>query len=87
MGQPPRFNQRPASSIAAISDRRMSLHEAVGKIIPRLARIACKKETRLADPHLLLETEPGPEAGQQSGEIVGRERLSGLLKYYHRQAA
>jgi hypothetical protein len=54
MEQPPRFNQRPASSIAAISDRRMSLHDAVGKIIPRLERIACKKETLLADPHLLV---------------------------------
>ncbi len=31
--------------------------------------------------------EPGPEAGQQAGEIVCRERLGGLLKYYHRQAA
>jgi putative transposase len=30
---------------------------------------------------------PGPEAGQQTGEIVCRERLGGLLKYYHRQAA
>jgi len=29
----------------------------------------------------------GPEAGQQTGEIVCRERLGGLLKYYHRQAA
>jgi hypothetical protein len=37
--------------MAAISDRRMSLHDAVGKIIPRLARIACKKETPLADPY------------------------------------
>ena len=30
---------------------------------------------------------PGPEAGQQAGEMVCRERLGGLLKYYHRQAA
>jgi putative transposase len=35
--------------------------------------------------HQILE--PGPEAGQQEGEIVCRERLGGLLKYYHRQAA
>ena len=35
--------------------------------------------------HQILE--PGPEAGQQAGEMVCRERLGGLLKYYHRQAA
>jgi transposase InsO family protein len=35
--------------------------------------------------HKILQ--PGPEAGQQIGEIVCRERLGGLLKYYHRQAA
>ena len=34
--------------------------------------------------HKILQS--GPEAGQQIGEIVCRERL-GLLKYYHRQAA
>jgi putative transposase len=40
-------------------------------------------------PHQGLDhkpLEPGPEAGQQAGEIVCRERLGGLLKYYHRQA-
>ena len=36
------------------------------------------------DHQILL---PGPEANQQTGEIVCRERLGGLLKYYHRQAA
>jgi putative transposase len=30
---------------------------------------------------------PGPEAEQHTGKIVCRERLGGLLKYYHRQAA
>ena len=30
---------------------------------------------------------PGPEANQQKGEVVCRERLGGVLKYYHRQAA
>ena len=35
--------------------------------------------------HQILQ--PGLEAGQQAGEIVCRERLGGLLKYYHRQAA
>ena len=35
--------------------------------------------------HQILE--PGPEVGQQAGDIVCRERLGGLLKYYHRQAA
>ena len=41
-------------------------------------------------PHQGLDHQilvPGPEAGQQTGEIVCRERLGGLLKYYHRQAA
>ena len=31
--------------------------------------------------------EPGEEVGQRSGEIVSRERLGGLLRYYYRQAA
>jgi len=31
--------------------------------------------------------EPGPEVGQPSGEIECRERLGGLLNYYHRRAA
>lgn len=35
--------------------------------------------------HRLLE--PGPEAGNEIGVIACRERLGGLLKYYHRQAA
>ena len=35
--------------------------------------------------HQILE--PGPEVGRTVGEIVRRERLGGLLKYYHRQAA
>jgi putative transposase len=35
--------------------------------------------------HRILQ--PGPEAGQQSGEIACRERLGGVLKYYHREAA
>ena len=35
--------------------------------------------------HQILE--PGPEAGRPAGEIVCRERLGGMLKYYHRQAA
>ena len=35
--------------------------------------------------HQILE--PGPEVGRTVGEIVCHERLGGLLKYYHRQAA
>jgi transposase len=35
--------------------------------------------------HQILEA--GAEAGQEVGVIVCRERLGGLLKYYHRQAA
>ena len=35
--------------------------------------------------HQILE--PGPEVGHTVGNIVCRERLGGLLKYYHRQAA
>ena len=31
--------------------------------------------------------EPGPEAGAASGEINCRQRLGGLLNYYHRRAA
>ena len=31
--------------------------------------------------------QPGAEAGQTVGTITCRERLGGLLKYYHRQAA
>jgi hypothetical protein len=31
--------------------------------------------------------QPGPEAGQKVGVIACRERLGGLLKYYHRTAA
>ncbi len=35
--------------------------------------------------HQILQ--PGPEVGQQVGVIACRERLGGLLKYYHRKAA
>jgi hypothetical protein len=35
--------------------------------------------------HQILE--PGPEAGQQAGVIMCRERLGGLLKYYYWEAA
>jgi putative transposase len=35
--------------------------------------------------HQILQ--PGPEVGQKVGGIVCRERLGGVLKYYHRQAA
>jgi putative transposase len=35
--------------------------------------------------HQILE--PGPEVGRRVGEVVCSERLGGLLKYYHRQAA
>jgi putative transposase len=41
-------------------------------------------------PHQGLDHQilvPGPEAGRQTGKIVCRERLGGLLNYYHRQAA
>ena len=31
--------------------------------------------------------EPGDEVGQGAGKIECRERLGGLLKYYHRDAA
>src|SRR6185312_8430377 len=31
--------------------------------------------------------EPGPEVGQAAGEVERRERLGGLLNYYHRRAA
>lgn len=31
--------------------------------------------------------EPGPEVEQTSGDIVRRERLGGILSYYHRKAA
>ena len=31
--------------------------------------------------------EPGEEVGQTHGEIECRERLGGLLRYYHRKAA
>jgi hypothetical protein len=31
--------------------------------------------------------EPGSEVGQGAGKIECRERLGGLLKYYHRNAA
>jgi transposase InsO family protein len=35
--------------------------------------------------HQILQ--PGPEVGQEVGVIACRERLGGLLKYYHRAAA
>lgn len=35
--------------------------------------------------HRILQ--PGPEVGREVGTIACRERLGGLLKYYHRQAA
>ena len=35
--------------------------------------------------HRILQ--PGPEVGQKTGVLACRERLGGLLKYYHRQAA
>jgi hypothetical protein len=31
--------------------------------------------------------EPAPEVGRSEGEIQGRERLGGPLRYYHRDAA
>ena len=31
--------------------------------------------------------QPGPEVGQKVGVIACRERLGGLLKYYHRAAS
>jgi putative transposase len=31
--------------------------------------------------------EPEPSVGTSTGEIICRERLGGLLKYYHRRAA
>jgi putative transposase len=31
--------------------------------------------------------EPGPAVGSLDGEVACRERLGGLLKYYHRRAA
>jgi transposase InsO family protein len=31
--------------------------------------------------------DPGPEVGRQTGDIQCRERLGGLLRYYHRLAA
>ncbi len=30
---------------------------------------------------------PGIEAGQKAGEVMCRERLGGLLRYYYRKAA
>jgi transposase InsO family protein len=35
--------------------------------------------------HRILE--PGPEVGRQAGEMVCRERMGGMLKYYYRKAA
>ena len=31
--------------------------------------------------------EPGEEVGQRDGEVFCRERLGGMLRYYHRSAA
>ena len=31
--------------------------------------------------------EPGEEAGRTTGEVVCRERLGGMLRYYNREAA
>ena len=39
---------------------------------------------RVRDNHLIA---PEPEVGRQTGPVVRRERLSGLLNYYHREAA
>jgi hypothetical protein len=36
------------------------------------------------DNRLLI---PGREVGEKAGEVVCRERLGGLLRYYYRQAA
>jgi hypothetical protein len=30
---------------------------------------------------------PGPEVSEQTGQVVHRERLGGLLSYYYREAA
>jgi hypothetical protein len=52
----------------------------------QILRIGPSEEAHaVSGDHQILES--GPEAGQQAGEIVCRERLGGLLKYYHRQAA
>jgi len=31
--------------------------------------------------------EPGEEVGRTEGDVAGRERLGGMLRYYYRQAA
>jgi putative transposase len=31
--------------------------------------------------------QPGPEVGKEQGEIICRNRLGGILRYYHREAA
>jgi hypothetical protein len=31
--------------------------------------------------------DPGQEVGRTSGEVECRERIGGMLRYYHRQAA
>ena len=49
-----------------------------------LAHYHCERAHQGLDHQIL---EPGPEAGQKVGVIVCRERLGGLLKYDHRQAA
>jgi len=36
------------------------------------------------DNRLLI---PGREVGEKAGEVMCRERLGGLLRYYYRQAA
>jgi transposase InsO family protein len=49
-----------------------------------LVHYHCERAHQGLDHQIL---EPGSEVGQRIGVIACRERLGGLLKYYHRQAA
>lgn len=35
----------------------------------------------------MKQIDPGEEVGRTAGEIACRERLGGILRYYHREAA
>jgi hypothetical protein len=49
-----------------------------------LAHYHTERNHQGLENHLI---DPGPEVGQSRGDIHCRERLGGLLRYYHRAAA
>ena len=58
-----------------------SLQTAMSNYVDHYPR---ERNHRGMDNRLMI---PGRDVGEKAGEVMCRERLGGLLRYYHRQAA